>query len=371
MITLKRVLFLIPHLGGGGAERVIAHLAGGLPASRYEIHLGLITQGGVPASSLPANVTVHALGASRVRAAAVPLFRLMWRLKPDLVFSGIFHLNFLVLLLRPLLPGVTRYVIRQNGHTAQETETSAWTRLLYRILYPRAEIIVCQSEAMAGEMKALLGGTDKLRVLPNPVDCDLFSAAENANSLWDGPGPNLLAIGRLTHSKGFDLLLPAFTEVLRQFPAANLTILGRGPEEAALKALAHKLGIDLLVHFAGYVEEPQKWFPGATAFVLSSRYEAMSNAMLEAAAAGLPIVATPALGGVETLLRGRSGTWVAREVSASALAQSLCAALASLGPAERVQHAWLAPHRMENALAGYERLFEELFADEALTGAAA
>jgi glycosyltransferase involved in cell wall biosynthesis len=75
--------------------------------------------------------------------------------------------------------------------------------------------------------------------------------------------------------------------------------------------------------------------PEATLFVLPSRHEGMPNALLEAAAAGLPLVATPASGGVVDLLRGRPGAWLAKEISAKALAVAIIAALEAIRPGER------------------------------------
>ncbi|HUD73563.1 MAG TPA: hypothetical protein VMQ76_00715, partial [Terracidiphilus sp.] len=109
-----KVLLLIPHLGDGGAERVTELLARNLSAEKYELHLGLITQAQAD-EELPSWVHVHALGARRVRGGAFRLFRLVRKLKPDLILSGMFHLNFLVLLLHPFFPPNTRVMVRQNG----------------------------------------------------------------------------------------------------------------------------------------------------------------------------------------------------------------------------------------------------------------
>jgi glycosyltransferase involved in cell wall biosynthesis len=76
--------------------------------------------------------------------------------------------------------------------------------------------------------------------------------------------------------------------------------------------------------------------------VLSSRREGMPNALLEAAAAGLPIVALPSSGGVVDLLRNQPGAWLASEISAPALAISLLNALPSLKPGQRFSHSFLA-----------------------------
>jgi glycosyltransferase involved in cell wall biosynthesis len=172
------------------------------------------------------------------------------------------------------------------------------------------------------------------------------------------PGPHLLAVGRLSPEKGFDLLLRALASVRTQFSHANLLIAGSGPEEAALKALSHALGLDSTVRFAGHIDRPWTLFPAATLFVLPSRHEGLPNALLEAAAGGLPIVALPASGGVADLLRGQPGVWLATKISAEALATSLLAALGALRQGERFAHPFVEIFRMDRALQAYESLID-------------
>ncbi len=359
------VLLLIPHLGGGGAERITSLLAAGLSAAKYDVHLGLVTQANSGPETLPPHIQVHPLGARRVRAGAFRLLRLIRRLKPDVILSGMAHLNFMVLMLRSLLPRNLRVLVRQNGAVAHpiRRRPAAFTRLLYRQLYPRAELIVCQTPAMAAELAALVKLPYKLRVLPNPVDIEAIRAFTHQGPVrFAGPGPHLLAVGRLAPEKGFDLLLEAFRSVLARFPTANLTLLGAGPEEEALKSLCSRLGLDSAVRFAGHVPRPAAWFPGATLFVLPSRHEGMPNALLEAAAGGLPIVALPAQGGVAALLRDQPGVWVAQSVSADALAICLHAALLAIPPAKRYAHHWVNEFRLDRAIHLYEDLIDSVCA---------
>jgi glycosyltransferase involved in cell wall biosynthesis len=337
-----RILLLIPHLGGGGAEQVTALLARGLSREKYEVHLGLVTQAHAVGAEVPPWVSVHALGAPRVRAGALRLLRLVWQLRPDVILSGMAHLNFLVLLLRPFFPAGTRVLVRQNATVSAvlaDGSLPRYTRLLYRMLYRHADRVICQSRAMAEDLAGELGIASALiAVLPNPVDLEGILAAKDDPVQWSGAGPHLLAVGRLSPEKGFDLLLRALVSVRERFPAADLVIAGAGPEEAALKAECRRLGLEAAVRFAGRVDRPYALFPGAALFVLSSRHEGMPNALLEAAASGLPIVALPASGGVVDLLRGRPGAWLAPEISSSALAASLLAALEALQPGERFPH---------------------------------
>jgi glycosyltransferase involved in cell wall biosynthesis len=339
MAQRLRILLLIPHLGGGGAEQVTVLLARSLSREKYDIHLGLMTQSDASAHVLPPWVTIHALGASRVRTSAFRLVRLVRNLKPSLILSGMAHLNFMVILLRPFFPSGTRVLVRQNSTISADLSSGRlprYTRLFYRLLYRHADRIICQSNAMADDLARELGiPNDLLAVLPNPIDLERILEAERHPLQWIGPGPHLLAVGRLAQEKGYDLLLQALPTVRRQFPTADLLIGGSGPEDAALKTQCHALGLDAAVRFAGHLQLPYSYFPGATLFVLSSRREGMPNALLEAVAAGLPVVALPASGGVVELLQNRPGAWLVPEISAPALAASLLIALQTIQPGQR------------------------------------
>lgn len=319
-----------------------ALLARGMSHGKYELHLGLVTQSEAVGAALPPWVALHCLGAYRVRTGAFRLLRLVRQVKPDVILSGMAHLNFLVLLLRPFFPPATCVLVRQNGTVSSALAYGGlpgYTRLLYRVLYRFADRVICQSRAMAEDLaRELELGSERIAVLPNPVDVDGINAARQDPIQWIGPGPHLLAMGRLSPEKGFDMLLEAFANVHKEFPTADLLIAGAGSEEAALKGLSAALGLEEAVRFAGHVERPYACFPGATLFVLSSRHEGMPNALLEAAAAGLPIVAMPSSGGVVDLLRGRPGAWLAENISASALAASLRAALHALHEELRLEH---------------------------------
>jgi glycosyltransferase involved in cell wall biosynthesis len=364
-----RVLLLIPHLGGGGAEKVFALLAQNLSREKYDLHLAIVKSGGASADAFPSGVTLHMLGATRVRYAAFRLLGLVRRLRPQVIVSGMFHLNFLVLLLRPLFPRSTRVLVRQNGAVSASLAEDAlpiYTRLLYRLLYRHADRVICQTAAMANDLvQEIAIEPDRIAILPNPLDVDGIRAAmlrdsdlELSADKWNGAGPHLLAVGRLSKEKGFDLLLEALHSVQETFPTADLLIAGAGPEETALKAQCCAFGLEPAVRFAGYIDHPSGYFPGASLFVLSSRHEGMPNALLEAAAASLPIVALPASGGLADLLRDQPGTWLAREVSSTALAATLLEALADLRPVQRFTHAFIEPFRMDRAIHAYEDLID-------------
>lgn len=358
-----KVLLLIPHLGGGGAERVIATLARCLSSQRYEVHLAVVTQSIEETLSFPQLAAVHSLGVRRVRYGLWKLLRLVWRVRPAVILSGLAHLNLLILVLRPLFPSCTRVVVRQNGPlsaTLSPWRNSPLARHVYSAAHKRADIVICQTRQMAEELQRELGiDAEKLVVLCNPVDVPGIreSAAESDGALVS-PGPHLVAVGRLAPEKGIDLLLEAFAGVCRRFPSADLEIAGSGSCEAALQTNCKTLGIEERVKFLGYVTAPASLFRRASLFVLSSRLEAMSNALLEAAAAGLPIVALPASQGLVELLSDQPGIWLAREISAKALENALCDALSSIHLGQRFPHSWIEPFDLRNAIPAYEDVID-------------
>jgi glycosyltransferase involved in cell wall biosynthesis len=344
VIQRVRLLLLTARLGGGGAQHVIALLGKKLSQEKYEIHLGLVAADEADQTTLPPCIKVHPLGARRVRNGAVPLLRLVWRLRPQVILSGAAEVNFLALMLRPLFPPGTSILVRQNGTVSSALTYGGvplYTRWGYRLLYPHANRVICQSRAMADDLtRTLKLDGERITVLPNPVDLEQIRAAMQAPSARMGLGPHLLAVGRLSHEKGFDLLLNALAIIRKRHPGADLIIAGEGRDESALKALCRTLFLESAVSFVGYVVPVYAFFPGATLFVHSSRYEGMPNSLLEAAAAGLPLVATPASEGIVDLLRGQPGAWLAPEITTESLAATLLTALETLEPGKRYRRSF-------------------------------
>jgi glycosyltransferase involved in cell wall biosynthesis len=156
----------------------------------------------------------------------------------------------------------------------------------------------------------------KLAVVYNGIDTATFAATPEAreeafqafHSLGICKGQKVIGtVGRLAEVKRHDLLIRGFARVLIDHPATALLIVGDGPERSALEGLADSLGIRDRVHFAGYREQPELLLRGMDVFALASRMEGMPLAILEAWAAGVPVVASR-VGGVPALIdHGRTG----------------------------------------------------------------
>ena len=353
-----RVLLLIPHLGTGGAQHVIATLACHLDLEKCEVHLVLLTQSTGAVPEFPEATHVYCLGAKRARYSAPRLVALARRLRPHLVFAGMAHLAPLVLLLRFFLPTRTRFILRQNGSLPGCGQQRSLCRTITSAGYKRADAVICQTQATAEEVRRRFQiNPTRIHVLPNPVDIQRIRDISCPSRITD---PYLLAVGRLVPEKGFDLLLDAFAALEGDFPTLRLFVAGTGRCRAALEFQSRLLGLSHRVVFLGDVSDPPRYFGDARAFTLSSREDELPNALLEAAAAGLPIIATPASAGLSTLLTGQPGIWLAEGASTISLEAVLRTALNSIAPNQRFAHHWIERFGLSPAVAAYEQLFEEV-----------
>lgn len=305
-MTTTRCLFVLPSLGGGGAERVVTTLLRHLNADRFDLHLAVARLAGPLVESLPQHVTIHDLAAARVARSLVPLLRTVRRLQPDVVFSTLLHMNLATALTTPCWPRGVRLVLRETNlldRTLVRRRFSRLRRAVYRTLYRRADLIVCQTPGMQAELQHVLRlPREQLVVIPNPVDfAAIRKAVEQAPVRLD-PGPNVVALGRLRKVKGTERLLDAFPQLLLRHPTAHLWLLGDGPCETELRHRATSLRIDRHVHFVGFQCNPYAWLGAADLMAVSSYSESCSNAILEAVACGCPTVALRHPGGTQDML---------------------------------------------------------------------
>lgn len=338
-----RVMLAVPSLHGGGAERVMVYLANHLDRARYAPLLALGALRGPYVGDVRADVPIHVLGAERARAAVPAVVRAVWRLRPDVVLSTV-GLNFAVALARPFLPWRLGVIFREgnspSAFLADVGRTSprraALYRAVYRLLYARADRIVCQSDFMLDDLaRRLRVPAARMTRIHNPVDVDAIRALLTEPVVYPGRGPHLVTAGKLEYQKGYDLLVPAFARVRARHAGATLTILGEGTARAALQAQAEQVGAASAVRFLGFQTNPYPYFKAADLFVSSSRYEGFANVITEAMVCGTPVVATDCPGASREVLEPGVTGWLARSEDVASLADTMCAAIAELDRIDR------------------------------------
>ncbi|MEN9284409.1 MAG: hypothetical protein RLZZ179_1902 [Verrucomicrobiota bacterium] len=253
------------------------------------------------------------------------------------------------------------------------TEDPEYVRVL-REVFAKASLVLARSESLLSELKLLGCPEDKLRLNRTPVPVGKFPVMER--SVPAGGAWRLVQACRLIGKKGLFTTLEALVTVVREFPAVRFVVCGTGPEQDRLRERAAALGLAEHVELKGWqsqddlLEEYRRGhvFLHPSELTANSDQEGIPNAMLEAMATGLPVVATLHGGIPEAVTDGKDGLLVP-EKSPGELAEAICALLrdpvrmASLGKAaaETVRTRF----GEEASLASLESAYAEALAREA------
>ena len=306
-MTKLRILFLLPSLEMGGAERVICHLLAALPRSRFEVHLAVLNGIGPLRQAIPADVRVHDLKTLRVSRSVFALLRLLWTLRPDRVLSTGSHLSVLIGMLRLLFPPGCRLVIRESTTVLQLGQSlGGFLKHLAVVSYRLADSVIAQSLTGAMELREQLHLSDtRVTHIYNPVPfehIDVTAKAADCPFPTGTAGPNILSAARLDPVKGLDRLIEAFRSLLRHRPSARLWIVGEGAERPKLERLIQSMGLQDSVHLVGFDANPWRWMRHADLFVLCSHFESLPNSLLEAIACRCPVVTLDVPGGTREIM---------------------------------------------------------------------
>ncbi len=319
--ALPRLALLVPTLGGGGAERVMVRLANTVAARGYDVDLIVFTSQGPFRSAVADEVELVDLGTVRARSTVPALVRYLRTRRPTSLLSTHDRANVLAVIARRMARVPTRVVVREASTFSQGLpqkfgRIAPLVPSVVRWAYRRADAVVAVSHGVGRDLIDNVGiPPDEVHVIGNPVvtpGIDVRSG-EPLDDPWlaEGAPPVILGVGRLVPAKDFATLLKAFARI-RQRTTARLILLGEGPERPGLEKLAGELGIGDRVRLQGFVDNPYAYMSRASAFVLSSRYEGLPGALIEAMACGCPVVSTDCPSGPsEILAGGRYGPLVA------------------------------------------------------------
>ncbi len=300
-----KVLFVLPSLVAGGAERMLLTYAGGIDHTRYESVFLSISGDGPLKSMITKNVQYERLNRPSVLWSLWPLYQKIKGVKPDIIVSTLPHMNFAVLFLSFFLPKA-KYIVREAITPSYLLDkygvAGVLIKFLYCTLFPRADIVLSPSQIILDELSQFLKQTSKFKVLHNPVDvASLQSDIEQAAFEKADTGiVNFLACGRLVHQKGFDRLIKACAD-LNISSDWHLTILGEGPDRDTLEELIKELGLEKKIELFGRVDKAAPYYECADCFLLPSRYEGLPNVVLESLACGTPVIATRESGGIHEI----------------------------------------------------------------------
>lgn len=306
-----RLALYLPNLDGGGAERMMVNLAAGFVRRGVPTDLVLAAARGPYLGLVDPGVRVVDLAVGGVTASLPGLVRYLRRERPGALLATLNHASVVALLARALARTRTRVVVRESNMLFPNPASSLKGRFLrgsVRALYPLADAFIAVSQGVAADLVRFAKvDPEKVRTIYNPVvSAELLERAqETPPHPFFAPGepPVVLGVGRLGVQKDFPTLIRAFAAV-RGGTDARLVILGEGENRAELEALIRDLGLAGRAALPGFADNPFSYMARADTFVLSSRFEGLPGALIQAMACGCKVVSTDCPSGPAEILRG-------------------------------------------------------------------
>lgn len=287
---------------------------------------------------------------------------------PDLMHSFLFHANQAVRIVA-LLSGIpTNRLVCEIQTVEIERPWHLWVD---RFTHGFCRLTIGNSPSVIDHLhqRARIP-QDRLRLVRGGVDIERIQSAVPASRLSLGLKESdrvLIWVGRLDPVKGLDLLIEALSEVTRRLDA-RLLLVGEGPERPHLEKLSKKLGLPNSVRFLGPRTDVQSLLQVADLFVFPSRTEGLPNALLEAMAAGLPIVTTDVPGCRDLISHGQSGLLVPygdRTLLADAIIQLLANPRLAREMADKAEEVVTMHWNIEATYRSYESIYHEMLAENA------
>ena len=299
---------ILPTLFGGGAERVATDLANHWTNSGRQV--SLITIDAIHGERYPLDDRIHKVGLGLFRDST-SIAAKIWnnRLRVSHLRQAIREAGASQVVSFTDITNVTTLLACRRLETdvivCERTDPRShrlgrvWSTLRSQT-YGRAAAIVVQTQGVAG-WAAAQHWPCPIYVIPNAAPA--INPAELPPVPSDRSRRSIVALGRLSHEKGFDLLIEAFARVAADHPTWDLRIVGEGNERNSLQAIAQRCGQESRVLLMGWNPRSDSILKDSDIFVLPSRYEGFPNALLEAMAVGLPCISFDCDSGPRDMIR--------------------------------------------------------------------
>jgi glycosyltransferase involved in cell wall biosynthesis len=380
-----RVARVIARLNIGGPAQHTILLTAGLDRTRFATTLITGVVGPAEGDFLEAAqgrgvspIVIPALGRSirpaRDLAVLLTLVRLFRRLRPDIVHTHTAKAGTLGRL-AARFAGVPVTVHTFHGHVLDGYFPPAVTRFFVgveRALARRTDRLVTVSPRLRADLLAMgIGRPEQVAVIPLGLDLERFRRARPETPILRAllglgtDGPLLGIVGRLVPIKDHATLFQALALLEPRDSPAHLVVVGDGEERVRLEALAGQLGLSHRVHFLGWRSDLETILPELDMVICASKNEGTPVALIEAMAAGVPVLSTDVGGVADLVTHGETG-WLVRAGDSPALAQAIQQLLGNAALRARLAAAGrpvaLERHGVEGLIRRVEALYTDLIA---------
>lgn len=296
----KKITFIIGSLGRGGAERVISILANDYIEKNWDVDIILLLFNKVDYKINNKVNIIDYTGKIQSRLLRIPywikkLHEYNKRENPDAIVSFAARIN--IISYFSMRKASKKMYFSERNDPLKDGRNKI-VEILTKIIYKKVKCIIFQTKRARNYFNEI----NNCEIISNPIDVDCYAQTKKTKKI--------VTVGRLTKQKNQKLLILAFSTILKKFPDYILEIYGNGELEEELKQLTKNLKINNNVLFKGNVLNIHEKISDATLFVLSSDYEGLSNALLEALMMGIPCISTNCAGSDEYIINEKNGLLV-------------------------------------------------------------
>lgn len=288
----KRILILIPRMGGGGAERVVSIIANNI-CGEYDIRIHTLVSN-ESFYNLDSRVTfasacykidrstkrsrLFSMGRNFI-SSIVYVRRVIKEYKPHIILSFLEEMDIVCFFATKGLNGFKRI----NTERSDPNERNKKLQNFLHKIYKSSDALVCQTKTVAQYYSEV----PVVEIIPNPIDLNICP-----QSVFEEGSTRIVGVGRLHKGKNFVMLEKAFAMIADQFPNATVTIYGEGPERESLAIEVKNDHLDDRVFLPGESKDILNEIKDAAIFAFPTNYEGFPNALVEAIAMGIPVVTT-------------------------------------------------------------------------------
>ncbi len=304
-----KILFVLAQMLGGGAERVTINIIRILDRELFDIHLVVMSREGPSYEYLPDDITLHDLNVTKTMFSIFKLRNSILNIKPDIIYSTLFRTHQALYFALQGINDTPIVLMRSQNSPKLLLENNSlgyFSKFLLEKAYAKADFVLAQTPEMKNEIVKYHNiNEEKIKVFLNPLDTDnIDEKIKNVETPFDKNCINVVAAGRLTKQKGFDVLIKSFKDVVETNREFVLHIIGEDlGEKEKLIEMTQKFSLVNNIKFLGYQKNPYKYFFFSDLFVLSSRWEGLPNAVLENLYLKKPVVATKCIPFMEQLIQ--------------------------------------------------------------------
>ncbi|EAP86964.1 glycosyltransferase [Croceibacter atlanticus] len=319
MKNSKHIAIFVPSFLGGGVEKMMVYLANNFVGKNYTVDYIVINNSGPYKKLLSSQVNIVDLRKKRILNTIFPLTKYLNNNKPDALLTAMNYVNIIAIVSCILSYNKINIIISERAITSLNIIQSRYSflmKILIKLFYKYPKKIVAISTDVKTDLENNFNvKSKKIKVIYNMVNINKINKVIPDESIRKQLGIKttnnlLIAIGRLDKYKNFQYLISSLVH-LKNLNNTHLILLGDGEEKESLVNQINLLNLNKNVSLLGFVDNPESYLKVSNLFISTSTQEGFGNVIIEAMAAGVPVVVTNCLGGPrEILCNGKFGELV-------------------------------------------------------------